>query len=306
MKIDYRAVTVSALISMLARSPAAAQPESPQTAGASPAAVSSCSQNSQGVSRSIDAMTTRIEEARQTNDAANMRAAVADLQVALAQIKTQLADCLALSRIGVATPGMAGIDHSKMNMAPATPMAQPGAKTPASAPPDPHAGHTMATMPTVKPAAAAPKTAPKSAARRPAASPEHAGHDMSNMPGMKQAASKSAAEEPKPSAAAGKPVITLESRPTPPRTGDNEFEVTVKGENGEPISDANVSLDFFMPANPSVKMAEMRSSVKLIAAGNGVYRGKASLGMAGQWDATVVITRAGQRLGSKQTIISAR
>ena len=175
-----------------------------------------------------------------------MRSAAADLQVTLAQMKTQLADCVALSQGGAAMPGAAA---------------------------DPHAGHTMATMPAATPARSAPTVTQ---------------------------------DAPKPRADTGKPVITLRSEPTPARAGENQFEVAVKDESGQAMSGADVSLDFFMPAMPSMKMPEMRSSATLTPAGNGVYRGTGSIGMAGQWDVTVVVMRGGQRLGSKQTIVTVR
>lgn len=225
MKVDCRRLAVTTMISMLAWAPVFAQHDGHQTPAGTPdassATVSSCAQGSQAVTRTIDAATARVEDARQTNDMARMRAAVADLQVTLAQMKTQVADCVALSQGGAAMGSMAGMDHSKMNMAPA------------------------------KPSAPAPKT----------------------------------------SADGGKLAITLQSQPTPPRAGGNQFEVT---------------LDFFMPAMPSMKMPERRSSARLTSAGNGVYRGKGSIGMAGQWDVTVVVMRGGQRLGSKQTIVTVR
>jgi len=50
----------------------------------------------------------------------------------------------------------------------------------------------------------------------------------------------------------------------------------------------------------------MRNEAKLASAGNGVYRGTGQVMMAGRWDATVVVTRGGQRLGSRQIGIVAR
>ena len=299
MKAGYKLIGVSVMTLLTVASVRA-------VAGQSPAAVSTCAQNSQTVTRLIDAATARVEEARQTNDAARMRAAVADLQVSLALMKTQLADCVSLSEVGAAIPGMPGMDHSKMNMAPGAAPMTPATAPPAAAAADPHAGHTMAGMPMAKPAGTAPPTAPKPAARRPAASPVPAGHDMSAMPGMNKPGSKAAPEPPKANADGGKPVITIQPQPMPLRTGENQFEVTVKDDSGQAIDDADVSLDFFIPAMPAMKMPEMRSNAKLASAGKGVYRGKGSVGMAGQWDVTVVVMRGGQRLGSKQTIITVR
>jgi hypothetical protein len=50
----------------------------------------------------------------------------------------------------------------------------------------------------------------------------------------------------------------------------------------------------------------MRNEVKLSPAGGGVYRGTGQIMMAGRWDVTVTVSRAGQRIGSKQTTVVAR
>jgi Cu(I)/Ag(I) efflux system membrane fusion protein/cobalt-zinc-cadmium efflux system membrane fusion protein len=97
--------------------------------------------------------------------------------------------------------------------------------------------------------------------------------------------------------------ITFRSQPDPPRTGENRFEVTVRDGSGQPISDAEVTVTFFMPAMPSMSMPAMRNSTTLPAAGDGVYRGTGQVVMAGRWDVTVAVTRGGQRLGSRQLVV---
>ena len=100
--------------------------------------------------------------------------------------------------------------------------------------------------------------------------------------------------------------IAFRTIPDPPTTGDNQMEVAVKDSAGTPIDGADVSVQFFMPAMPTMNMPAMRSETKLAAAGGGVYRGPGQVMMAGQWQATVTVTRAGQRLGSKQIPVVAR
>ena len=100
--------------------------------------------------------------------------------------------------------------------------------------------------------------------------------------------------------------ITFRSQPDPPKTGDNQFEVTVKDSSGRPVDDAEVSVQFFMAAMPSMNMPAMRNEIKLDPARGGVYRGPGQLLVAGRWDATVIVTRRGQRLGSKQLPVVAR
>jgi RND family efflux transporter MFP subunit len=94
--------------------------------------------------------------------------------------------------------------------------------------------------------------------------------------------------------------ITFRTVPDPPKTGDNQLEATVKDATGKPIDDADVSVQLFMPAMPTMNMPAMRSEAKLSPAGGGMYRGAAHVAMAGRWDVTVTVTRGGQRLGSKQ------
>jgi Cu(I)/Ag(I) efflux system membrane fusion protein len=94
--------------------------------------------------------------------------------------------------------------------------------------------------------------------------------------------------------------ITFHTIPDPPKTGDNQLEATVKDADGKPIADAEVSVQFVMPAMPTMNMPAMRSEAKLAPAGGGVYRGTGQLMMAGRWEATVTVTRAGKRLGRTQ------
>lgn len=100
--------------------------------------------------------------------------------------------------------------------------------------------------------------------------------------------------------------ITFRSQPDPPRTGENNFEVTVKDASGQPIADGEVSVQFYMAAMPTMNMPAMRNETKLEAVGGGVYRGTGQVMMAGRWDVTVSVMRQGQRLGSKQFGVVAR
>lgn len=100
--------------------------------------------------------------------------------------------------------------------------------------------------------------------------------------------------------------ITFRPQPDPPRTGENTFEVMVKDASGQPISDADVSVTFFMPAMPTMNMPAMRNSAKLPPAGGGMYRGSGQVIMGGRWDVTVDVSRGGQRLGSRQFAVVAR
>jgi uncharacterized GH25 family protein len=99
--------------------------------------------------------------------------------------------------------------------------------------------------------------------------------------------------------------ITFKSEPDPPKMGENTFEAMVMA-NGQPVSDADVAVEFFMAAMPSMNMAEMRNSVPLKHEGEGRYRGAGNVMMAGAWDATVTVKRGGQDLGSKKFSVTAK
>ena len=111
---------------------------------------------------------------------------------------------------------------------------------------------------------------------------------------------------PTASAAPAGTQITFRTVPDPPKIGDNQMEVTVKDAGGTPIDAAEVSVQFFMPAMPTMNMPAMRSEARLTPAGGGVYRGSGQVMMAGRWDATVTVVRGGQRLGIKQLPVVAR
>jgi uncharacterized GH25 family protein len=106
-------------------------------------------------------------------------------------------------------------------------------------------------------------------------------------------------------AQAGAVEITFKTDPDPAKTGDNVFEVMVM-QDGKPVSDAAVSAEFYMPAMPAMKMAEMRSKTDLSSAGDGVYRGNGQVMMAGSWEVTVMAMRNGQELASKKLTVTAK
>jgi nitrogen fixation protein FixH len=108
------------------------------------------------------------------------------------------------------------------------------------------------------------------------------------------------------SAASKKPTvdIMLTSKPSPPKTGDNTFEVMVKDAAGKPITDAEVTAMFFMPKMGA--MPEMKNNVTLKHQKEGMYIGTGQVMMAGKWDVTVMVKRAGKEIGSKKFPVTAQ
>ena len=100
--------------------------------------------------------------------------------------------------------------------------------------------------------------------------------------------------------------IMLMSKPSPPKTGDNTFEVMVKDAAGKPITDAEVTAMFYMAAMPAMKMPEMKNTVTLKHQKDGTYVGTGQVMMAGKWDVTVMVKRAGKEIGSKKFPVTAQ
>jgi uncharacterized GH25 family protein len=115
-----------------------------------------------------------------------------------------------------------------------------------------------------------------------------------------------ASQAPAATAATSVPVeITFKTDPEPARTGDATFEAMVM-QDGKPVTDATVSAEFVMAAMPAMKMPEMRTTTELASVGNGTYRGKGQVMMAGDWAVTVMAMRNGQELASKTLTVTAK
>jgi Cu(I)/Ag(I) efflux system membrane fusion protein/cobalt-zinc-cadmium efflux system membrane fusion protein len=100
--------------------------------------------------------------------------------------------------------------------------------------------------------------------------------------------------------------IMLTSKPSPPKMGDNTLEVMLKDAGGKPITDADVSVTFFMAAMPAMKMPEMKNTVALKHVKDGTYSGIGKVMMAGNWDVTVTAKRAGKEIGAKKFPVIAK
>ena len=104
--------------------------------------------------------------------------------------------------------------------------------------------------------------------------------------------------------ASGDVEVTLTTQPDPPTMGETTFEAMVTS-GGQPVTDADVSVELFMAAMPSMNMAEMKTNVPLKHEGGGRYRGAGKVMMAGSWDTTVRVTRNGQELAThKQSVVA--
>lgn len=97
----------------------------------------------------------------------------------------------------------------------------------------------------------------------------------------------------------------LTSDPSPPHKGSNVFRVKLTDSRGDPISGAEVSVTFFMPAMPAMGMAAMRTPVTLSEKKAGMYEGSGQLGSGGTWQVTIVARKDGQIIATKQLSVNA-
>jgi nitrogen fixation protein FixH len=91
-----------------------------------------------------------------------------------------------------------------------------------------------------------------------------------------------------------------------PTSGDNKVEAVVKEADGKPVTDADVSVTFRMPAMPSMNMPEMHSTTSLAHEGAGRYVGTGQLEMTGSWNVTVTVSRNGAQIGNQRFSLIAK
>lgn len=85
----------------------------------------------------------------------------------------------------------------------------------------------------------------------------------------------------------------------PPVVGNNNIDIGVRDSSGKYITDAKVSIAYVMPAMPG--MPAMKYNAEAEVKGN-EYKAKMDLSMAGSWNITVKITRAGKTSSMKFTV----
>jgi hypothetical protein len=102
------------------------------------------------------------------------------------------------------------------------------------------------------------------------------------------------------------PSIDYVSEPEPPRSGDNAVSVQVRDKDGSPMTDLAVTVTYYMPPMPSMKMPEMRDSFTLVHQGDGKYSGNVRLSMGGVWAVTVTAKRGEETVAQRKLSIIAK
>jgi Cu(I)/Ag(I) efflux system membrane fusion protein/cobalt-zinc-cadmium efflux system membrane fusion protein len=99
--------------------------------------------------------------------------------------------------------------------------------------------------------------------------------------------------------------VELTTDPEPPHKGSNVVHVKLTGQDGQPISGANVTVNFYMAAMPAMGMAAMKTVINATDKGGGIYEGKGDLGSGGTWQVTIRAQQNGQTIANKQLTVNA-
>jgi len=99
--------------------------------------------------------------------------------------------------------------------------------------------------------------------------------------------------------------IQLTTDPSPPHKGSNIFRVKLTNKDGSPVTGAQVTVIFYMPAMPAMGMAAMKTSVNCSESGGGIYEGKGDLGSGGTWQVTLIAHKNGETIATSQLTLNA-
>jgi len=98
--------------------------------------------------------------------------------------------------------------------------------------------------------------------------------------------------------------LEFSSIPMPPRKGPNTFQVKLTDAHGQPISDAQVQVIFFMPAMPAMGMSAQKAVFTLAGKGQGKYEGRGDLPSGGTWQVSITAKSSGQVIATKRLTVS--
>jgi hypothetical protein len=93
--------------------------------------------------------------------------------------------------------------------------------------------------------------------------------------------------------------LTVKIDRNPPIVGDNNMTISVKDASGRAVTDAKVAVAYMMPGMPGMPAMNYKTGATLKG---GDYSAKMTLSMAGSWNVTVKVTRAGKTSMMKFTV----
>lgn len=128
-----------------------------------------------------------------------------------------------------------------------------------------------------------------------------------------QAASGTSAEPMQMDASASAPSkpadeikVDFASNPNPPHKGaGNRLILKITRADGTPVTGADVTLAFCMPAMPEMGMGAINTSAQLREAGGGVYRGSVTLVRGGRFQVMIRVKQKEKLVATKQLSVQA-
>ena len=115
----------------------------------------------------------------------------------------------------------------------------------------------------------------------------------------------SAVAQGKAAASHKTPNVALMTDPSPAHKGTNVIQVKLSDSTDRPITGADVTVTFYMPAMPSMGMTAMKTVVKTSDKGDGMYEGKIDLSSGGEWRVTITASEGGRSVATKKLTINA-
>jgi nitrogen fixation protein FixH len=106
-------------------------------------------------------------------------------------------------------------------------------------------------------------------------------------------------------ASAPKIAVTLTTEPSAAQKGSNTVRVKLTDSAGQPITGAEVTVTFLMPAMPAMNMAAMKTVIKGANKGGGMYEGKSDLASGGLWHVTITTRQNGRVIATKKLTVKA-
>ncbi len=93
--------------------------------------------------------------------------------------------------------------------------------------------------------------------------------------------------------------VTVKIDRNPPIVGDNNISIGIKGAGGHYVKDAQVKVEYSMPAMPGMPPMNYKADAELKG---DEYKTTLGLSMSGSWNVTVKITREGKSSSLKFTV----
>jgi Cu(I)/Ag(I) efflux system membrane fusion protein/cobalt-zinc-cadmium efflux system membrane fusion protein len=99
--------------------------------------------------------------------------------------------------------------------------------------------------------------------------------------------------------------VDFSTTPSPPRKGENQFQVRLTDRQGKPVSNAQVTVLFYIPAMPAMGMSAMTVKSDLRPSGAGIYIDSGVLKSGGTWQVTITVRQGGAVRAVKQMNVMA-